>query len=87
MSPSIALTLSPMGRADLRLPEGTTMFEYVANCVFFFRLFCTVRLIAVIQIWKIQGEGDERKPIYLSTLAKHNQAVNVVRFSPRGSTE
>lgn len=37
------------------------------------------------QIWKIEGEGDERKPIYLSTLSKHNQAVNVVRFSPRGT--
>ena len=37
------------------------------------------------QIWKIEGEGDERKPVYLSTLSKHNQAVNVVRFCPRGT--
>ncbi|KAH0610310.1 uncharacterized protein H6S33_011837 [Morchella sextelata] len=37
-----------------------------------------------VRLWKIQGEGDEKKAVYLSTLAKHNQAVNVVRFCPRG---
>lgn len=37
-----------------------------------------------VRIWRIEGEGDERRPVYLSTLAKHNQAVNVVRFAPRG---
>ncbi|CCX30041.1 chromatin assembly factor 1 subunit B [Pyronema domesticum] len=37
-----------------------------------------------VRIWKIEGEGEERKPVYLSTLSKHNQAVNVVRFCPRG---
>ncbi|KAA8894874.1 WD40-repeat-containing domain protein [Sphaerosporella brunnea] len=37
-----------------------------------------------VRIWKIEGEGDERKPVYLSTLSKHNQAVNVVRWCPRG---
>ncbi|KAL7274762.1 Chromatin assembly factor 1 subunit [Rhizina undulata] len=37
-----------------------------------------------VRIWKIVGEGEERKVVYLSTLTKHNQAVNVVRFCPRG---
>ncbi|PWW73050.1 WD40 repeat-like protein [Tuber magnatum] len=37
-----------------------------------------------VRIWRVQGEGEESKVVYLSTLAKHNQAVNVVRFCPRG---
>lgn len=37
-----------------------------------------------VRVWKLEGESDERKPVYLSTLSKHNQAVNVVRWCPRG---
>lgn len=32
----------------------------------------------------MEATGEERKVIYLSTLVKHTQAVNVVRFSPKG---
>ncbi len=36
------------------------------------------------QLWKLENNGDDRKVTYLSTLVKHTQAVNVVRWSPRG---
>ena len=36
------------------------------------------------QLWKVEGSADDRKVTYLSTLAKHTQAVNVVRWCPRG---
>lgn len=36
------------------------------------------------QLWTIEANGDERKVTYLSTLKKHTQAVNVVRWCPRG---
>lgn len=38
------------------------------------------------QLWKVDGSGDERKVSYLSTLMKHTQAVNVVRWCPKGIT-
>lgn len=37
-----------------------------------------------VRIWKVQADGEERKVEYLSTLSKHNQAVNVVRWAPKG---
>ncbi|PYI15195.1 WD40 repeat-like protein [Aspergillus japonicus CBS 114.51] len=37
-----------------------------------------------VRIWKVESTGEERKVSYLSTLVKHTQAVNVVRFSPKG---
>lgn len=37
------------------------------------------------QLWSIETSGDERKVTYLSTLRKHTQAVNVVRWCPRGT--
>ncbi|KAG5999742.1 hypothetical protein E4U21_006372 [Claviceps maximensis] len=39
-----------------------------------------------VRIWKIISDGPERKVDYLSTLSKHNQAVNVVRWAPKGET-
>ena len=36
------------------------------------------------QLWKIDGSGEDRNVTYLSTLVKHTQAVNVVRWCPRG---
>ncbi|KAI1414943.1 WD40 repeat-like protein [Hypoxylon sp. FL1857] len=39
-----------------------------------------------VRIWKVEAEGDTRKVDYLSTLAKHTQAVNVVRWAPKGET-
>lgn len=39
------------------------------------------------QLWKIDGSGEDRSVTYLSTLAKHTQAVNVVRWCPRGSLQ
>jgi len=37
-----------------------------------------------LQLWKVDSNGEDRKVTYLSTLVKHTQAVNVVRWSPRG---
>ncbi|KAK5109694.1 hypothetical protein LTR62_006817 [Meristemomyces frigidus] len=37
-----------------------------------------------VRIWQIDSEGENRKVTYLSTLKKHTQAVNVVRWCPRG---
>ncbi|KAI0173571.1 WD40 repeat-like protein [Hypoxylon sp. FL1284] len=39
-----------------------------------------------VRIWKVEGEGENRSVEYLSTLAKHTQAVNVVRWAPKGET-
>ncbi|KAM0262905.1 hypothetical protein ACHAQJ_001498 [Trichoderma viride] len=39
-----------------------------------------------VRVWKVQVDGPERKVEYLSTLSKHNQAVNVVRWAPKGET-
>ncbi|KAK5992838.1 putative WD repeat-containing protein C26H5.03 [Cladobotryum mycophilum] len=39
-----------------------------------------------VRIWKVEADGPERKVDYLSTLSKHNQAVNVVRWAPKGET-
>ncbi|KAF2834288.1 WD40 repeat-like protein [Patellaria atrata CBS 101060] len=39
-----------------------------------------------VRLWRIESTGEDRKVVYLSTLVKHTQAVNVVRWSPRGET-
>lgn len=37
------------------------------------------------QLWHVDQTSEERNIAYLSTLAKHTQAVNVVRWCPRGT--
>ncbi|KAH9868192.1 hypothetical protein J1614_007264 [Plenodomus biglobosus] len=37
-----------------------------------------------VRLWNVESHGDQRKVTYLSTLVKHTQAVNVVRWCPRG---
>ncbi|KAI9692094.1 MAG: hypothetical protein M1820_009529 [Bogoriella megaspora] len=37
-----------------------------------------------VRLWKVENNGDGCKVTYLSTLMKHTQAVNVVRWCPRG---
>ncbi|PFH61267.1 hypothetical protein XA68_17840 [Ophiocordyceps unilateralis] len=37
-----------------------------------------------VRIWKLDSDGLDRKVEYLSTLSKHAQAVNVVRWAPKG---
>ncbi|KAI1138220.1 WD40 repeat-like protein [Hypoxylon sp. FL0543] len=39
-----------------------------------------------VRVWKVESEGDTRRVDYLSTLTKHTQAVNVVRWAPKGET-
>lgn len=40
-----------------------------------------------VRIWQVETEGSERRVEYLSTLSKHNQAVNVVRWAPKGRSK
>ncbi|CAG8977040.1 hypothetical protein HYALB_00012152 [Hymenoscyphus albidus] len=37
-----------------------------------------------VRLWKIDAEGEDRKVEYLCTMVRHTQAVNVVRWAPRG---
>ncbi|RDW75858.1 WD40 repeat-like protein [Coleophoma crateriformis] len=37
-----------------------------------------------VRLWRLDSDGEGRKVEYLSTLAKHTQAVNVVRWAPKG---
>ncbi|CAH0056589.1 unnamed protein product [Clonostachys solani] len=37
-----------------------------------------------VRLWQVDSDGPERRVDYLSTLSKHNQAVNVVRWAPKG---
>ncbi|CAN9178447.1 unnamed protein product [Alternaria alternata] len=37
-----------------------------------------------VRLWNVETHGEERRVTYLSTLVKHTQAVNVVRWCPRG---
>ncbi|KAI9769166.1 MAG: hypothetical protein M1839_003801 [Geoglossum umbratile] len=37
-----------------------------------------------VRLWKLESHDEERKVVYLTTLVKHTQAVNVVRWCPRG---
>lgn len=39
-----------------------------------------------VRVWNVTGEGEDRQAEYLSTLTKHTQAVNVVRWAPKGET-
>ncbi|CAJ2500028.1 Uu.00g028810.m01.CDS01 [Anthostomella pinea] len=39
-----------------------------------------------VRIWKVDADGEDRRVEYLSTLVKHSQAVNVVRWAPKGET-
>ena len=39
-----------------------------------------------VRLWSIESQGEERKVTYLSTLSRHSQSVNVVRFCPKGET-
>ncbi|KAI1431685.1 WD40 repeat-like protein [Xylaria sp. CBS 124048] len=39
-----------------------------------------------VRIWKVDVDQENARVEYLSTLTKHSQAVNVVRWSPKGET-
>lgn len=60
------------------------MSAYVALQKHPFLCFLHILTDAVFQIWKVVAEGDDRKVEYLSSLQKHTQAVNVVRWAPKG---
>ncbi|KAK4100649.1 WD40 repeat-like protein [Parathielavia hyrcaniae] len=37
-----------------------------------------------VRLWKVEDDGDRHKVDYIATLSKHTQAVNVVRWAPKG---
>lgn len=37
-----------------------------------------------VRLWKLDVEGEDTKVEYLCTMSKHTQAVNVVRWAPKG---
>lgn len=37
-----------------------------------------------VRLWKVEEDGEDRQVEYLATLGKHTQAVNVVRWAPKG---
>ncbi|KAK3497023.1 WD40-repeat-containing domain protein [Neurospora hispaniola] len=37
-----------------------------------------------VRLWRIEEDGENRRVEYLATLSKHTQAVNVVRWAPKG---
>ncbi|KAK3341253.1 WD40-repeat-containing domain protein [Lasiosphaeria hispida] len=37
-----------------------------------------------VRLWKVEEDGEDRRVEYLATLSKHTQAVNVVRWAPKG---
>ncbi|KAL2018407.1 hypothetical protein VTK56DRAFT_885 [Thermocarpiscus australiensis] len=37
-----------------------------------------------VRLWKVEADGENRRVEYLATLSKHTQAVNVVRWAPKG---
>ncbi|KAF1990420.1 WD40 repeat-like protein [Aulographum hederae CBS 113979] len=37
-----------------------------------------------VRLWKVEADKEDRKVTYLSTLTKHSQTVNVVRWCPKG---
>ncbi|KAK4158805.1 WD40-repeat-containing domain protein [Cladorrhinum sp. PSN259] len=37
-----------------------------------------------VRLWRVEEDGEDRRVEYLATLEKHTQAVNVVRWAPKG---
>lgn len=62
------------------------MFEYVDtySSGLVRKLVQSSRLLTWKQLWKVEEDGESHKVDYLATLAKHTQAVNVVRWAPKG---
>ncbi len=57
----------------------TTTFEYAYR-----EPFGVFYLLTACQLWSIEANGEDRKLTYLSTLVRHSQSINVVRFCPKG---
>ncbi|KAG4304341.1 hypothetical protein PORY_002316 [Pneumocystis oryctolagi] len=74
------------GDGNIRVPQ----MYFVWHSMYLFLIRC----LFVLQIWRLERSlttdlhghvsGPSPHLVYLSTLSKHTQAVNVVRFSPQG---
>lgn len=68
-----------MEKVDWQQQEVTTMSAYVCPSS-----RGETPHINRAQLWSIESKSDDRNVTYLATLTKHQQAVNVVRWHPRG---
>jgi hypothetical protein len=60
------------------------LFASSLEAAYLYDLFYADTSFCSGQIWKVDTDEENRKVEYMSTLAKHTQAVNVVRWAPRG---
>jgi chromatin assembly factor 1 subunit B len=83
--PIYSAHFEPHGKGRLATAGGDSLVRVCVNL--HVKRTPGVKLTALQQqLWSIEASGDERKVTYLSTLEKHSQAVNVVRWCPRGNT-
>lgn len=64
--------------------NNVRVWSYEISPCFLVSCHWLTMIVALQKIWKIHKDGEDRRIEYLSTLAKHTQAVNVVRWCPKG---
>ncbi|KAJ5524305.1 Chromatin assembly factor 1 subunit B [Penicillium frequentans] len=80
--PIYSVHFDPNGKG--RLATGGNGFLAIITSEYASELPRSVTLPPMNPLWRVESTGEERKVTYLSTLIKHTQAVNVVRFCPKG---